>query len=143
MIFNNIQGINFNLTLMIIVFNKYRGTGNDFIIPDNRKELINPDDFAEAYAPAGTNVDFAEITDKGIYVRTSERGVEEESHSCGTVVTAAAIVSVRSGQIDTNPANIKTKGGNLSVSFKINEKNYSDIWLSGPATFDFEGMIEV
>jgi diaminopimelate epimerase len=273
MIFNNLQRINFNLTPMIIVFNKYQGTGNDFIIIDNRTEIINPGDSAlinrlcdrrfgigadglilisashqydfdmkyynsdgfestmcgnggrcssayaikekiagnnlifkaidgvhkavmegdiirlqmndvheprlingnyfintgsphcvsfrteinkidvnsegktirwsEDYAPAGTNVNFVEVREKGIYVRTYERGVEEETLSCGTGVTASAIASVLAGQIDTNPVSVITKGGNLSVSFKIDGKSITDIWLSGPATFVFEGMIKV
>ena len=98
---------------------------------------------SEDYAPAGTNVNFVEIIDNGIYVRTYERGVEEETLSCGTGVTASAIASVLSGQIDTIPVRVKAKGGNLSVSLRIDQENITDIWLSGPATFVFEGMIEV
>jgi len=79
----------------------------------------------------------------GIYVRTFERGVEEETLSCGTGVTASAIASVLAGQFDGSPVNVKTKGGNLSVSFNIVGKIISDIWLSGPATFVYEGMIKV
>ena len=95
------------------------------------------------YAPEGTNVNFVQIVEKGIYVRTFERGVEEETFSCGTGVTASAIASVFAGQIDTIPVNVMTKGGKLSVSFKVSGKSISEIWLSGPATFVFEGKIEV
>jgi diaminopimelate epimerase len=99
--------------------------------------------WSEEFSPEGTNVNFVEPEEGGIYVRTFERGVEEETLSCGTGVTASAIASVLSGHFDTNTVNVKTKGGNLSVSFSIIGKNVSDIWLSGPATFVFEGKIEV
>jgi len=79
----------------------------------------------------------------GIYVRTFERGVEEETLACGTGVTASAIATVLSGHLDTKTVRVRTKGGNLSVSFNISGKVISDIWLSGPATFVFEGEIEV
>jgi len=95
------------------------------------------------FAPGGTNVNFIELQGDGIYVRTFERGVEEETLSCGTGVTASAIVSVLSGHFDTNIIPVKTKGGDLSVSFKISGNNISDIWLSGPATFVFEGEVDV
>jgi diaminopimelate epimerase len=95
------------------------------------------------FAPHGTNVNFVELQKNGIYVRTFERGVEEETLSCGTGVTASAIVSVLSGHFDTNSVNVRTKGGDLSVSFNISGNNINDIWLSGPATFVFEGKIEV
>jgi diaminopimelate epimerase len=98
---------------------------------------------SEDYAPNGTNVNFVEIIEKGIYVRTFERGVEEETLSCGTGVTASAIASVLSGQIDTSPVKVITRGGNLEVSFRINGNVIEDIWLSGPATYVFEGMIKV
>ncbi|MDO9581006.1 MAG: diaminopimelate epimerase [Bacteroidales bacterium] len=273
MIFNILQRINNTLTLMIIVFNKYQGAGNDFIIIDNRKDIFNPDDsglinklcdrrfgigadglilisenlpndfemkyfnadgfestmcgnggrcsadfairtkiagkklvfkaidglhkaisedgiirlqmndvkyprivdgnyfidtgsphyvlfkknlnsfdvnsegkkirWSEKFAPVGTNVNFVEIEENSIYVRTFERGVEEETLSCGTGVTASAIASVLSGHIDTNNINVKTKGGYLTVSFNIFGESIHEIWLSGPATFVFEGKIEV
>lgn len=98
---------------------------------------------SDDYGPGGTNVNFVEIVDKGIYVRTFERGVEEETLSCGTGVTASAIASVLAGQFDGSPVNVKTKGGNLSVSFNLVGKSVTDIWLVGPATFVFEGTIEV
>jgi diaminopimelate epimerase len=99
--------------------------------------------WAEEFAPGGTNVNFVEIEKDGIYVRTFERGVEEETLSCGTGVTASAIASVLSGHLDTRNVNVRTKGGDLSVSFNITGKNITDIWLSGPATFVFKGEIEV
>ncbi len=95
------------------------------------------------FAPGGTNVNFVEPSADGIYVRTFERGVEDETLSCGTGVTASAIASVLKGHFDTNSINIRTKGGNLSVKMKIIKDKISDIWLSGPATFVFKGEIEV
>jgi diaminopimelate epimerase len=99
--------------------------------------------WSEDFAPAGTNVNFVEIIENGIYVRTFERGVEEETLSCGTGVTASAIASVLARQFDTVPVRVKTKGGNLEVSFKINGDLISEIWLSGPATFVYEGTVEI
>jgi diaminopimelate epimerase len=99
--------------------------------------------WSEDFAPGGTNVNFVEIEDNGIYVRTFERGVEEETLSCGTGVTASAIASVLSGHFDTKTVKVKTKGGNLSVSFNIYGNSISDIWLSGPATFVFKGEVDV
>jgi diaminopimelate epimerase len=99
--------------------------------------------WAEEFAPEGTNVNFVETVENGIYVRTFERGVEEETLSCGTGVTASAIASVLSGHVGSKTVSVKTLGGNLSVSFNIYGKVISDIWLSGPATFVYSGEIEV
>ncbi len=99
--------------------------------------------WSELFAPEGTNVNFVETEESGIYVRTFERGVEEETLSCGTGVTASAIASVLTGHFDTNNINIRTKGGNLSVSFELTGNSIHNIWLSGPATFVYEGRIEV
>jgi diaminopimelate epimerase len=99
--------------------------------------------WSDKFAPGGTNVNFAELTDSGIFVRTFERGVEEETLSCGTGVTASAIASVLSGHFKPGKINIETLGGKLSVEFRMEKDKITDIWLCGPATFVFEGNIEV
>jgi len=95
-----------------------------------------------SFAPYGTNVNFVEKTADGISVRTYERGVENETLSCGTGVTAAAISSKWESGHGKHKVNIKTPGGNLSVSFEIADKHISGICLSGPASFVFAGVLE-
>jgi diaminopimelate epimerase len=95
------------------------------------------------FSPGGTNVNFVELEADGIYVRTFERGVEEETLSCGTGVTASAIVSVLAGHFDTDNVNVRTRGGNLSVRFKLSGREITDVWLTGPASFVFEGRMEI
>ena len=76
-------------------------------------------------------------------VRTFERGVEDETLSCGTGVTASAIASVLSGHFVSSPVNVRTRGGNLKVEFNVTGNHITDIWLTGPATFVFEGKINI
>lgn len=95
------------------------------------------------FAPGGTNVNFVEVQESGIYVRTFERGVEDETLACGTGVTASAIATVLTGKTDKNSVNVRTRGGNLKVEFNIKGSEITDVWLSGPATFVFEGEIEI
>lgn len=92
----------------------------------------------------GINVNFVEsIGDDDIFVRTYERGVEDETLSCGTGVTAAALVSAHN-QRGFNRVEVKTQGGRLSVEFNKNsDTDFTDIWLIGPATFVFKGEIEI
>jgi len=99
--------------------------------------------WSDKFAPGGTNVNFAEVIDNGIFVRTFERGVEEETLSCGTGVTASAIAAVLSSHFKPGKINIETIGGKLSVEFRIDGDPVTDIWLSGPATFVFDGEIEI
>jgi diaminopimelate epimerase len=88
----------------------------------------------------GTNVNFIEVKDGFVHVRTYERGVEDETLSCGTGVTAAAITAKMSNRIEELPVKVITKGGNLEVDFEIDGPNAAkNIWLKGPATFVFEG----
>lgn len=89
----------------------------------------------------GTNVNFVEIKEEALYVRTYERGVEAETLSCGTGVTAAVISAATRLKSDNNSFAVRTHGGNLKVSFTQRNELFEEIWLEGPATFVFEGKL--
>jgi diaminopimelate epimerase len=100
--------------------------------------------YGKEFQKEGINVNFVEQTDEpdSIIVRTYERGVEDETLSCGTGVTAAALVCAHNDN-GFNGVEVKTKGGLLSVEYdKIND-SYKNIWLIGPAIKVFEGQIEI
>jgi len=97
----------------------------------------------EAFKPGGTNVNFVELlADNTLFVRTYERGVENETLSCGTGVTAAAIAASMKGYL--TPVRIKTMGGDLSVEFKSSHPGtFQEIFLVGPAKMVYEGDLEL
>lgn len=100
--------------------------------------------YSDAFRTQGINVNFVQQTvdpDK-IIVRTYERGVEDETYSCGTGVTAAALVCFHN-ENGYNRVDVKTKGGDLSVEFDRVDDSYRNIWLIGPAMKVFEGDIDV
>jgi len=99
--------------------------------------------FSDAFKPAGTNVNFIQQLDKNaIFVRTYERGVENETLSCGTGVTAAALASVSHQNI--SPVSVKTLGGDLTVEFKVShDGSFTEIFLIGPAKMVFHGVLEL
>ena len=96
-----------------------------------------------AYDPAGTNVNFVEVPADPTQpwpVRTYERGVEDETLSCGTGVTAVALAASAWGA--TSPVRLSTPGGELEVAFnKRPDGGFDNVWLSGPAVRVFEGNI--
>ncbi len=103
------------------------------------RSIRNSKDFSKE----GINVNFVEAENKHIIVRTYERGVEDETYSCGTGVTAAAIVFAHNEK-GFNRVEIKTKGGHLAVEFeKINDQEFRNVWLCGPAEFVYKGEINI
>jgi len=96
----------------------------------------------EPYYEAGTNVNFVEkIDDHTFGVRTYERGVEDETLSCGTGVTAVAIAMYAMGATANKVLTLKTKGGDLKVSFIEKDTAFKEVWLMGPATQVFKGTM--
>lgn len=100
--------------------------------------------YNEEFSEKGINVNFVEPVEEGeIFVRTYERGVEEETFSCGTGVTAAAIAFYHN-ETGFNNVIVHTRGGELSVEFDRQPENeYTNIWLSGPAEEVFSGEIKL
>jgi diaminopimelate epimerase len=99
---------------------------------------------SEPYVKEGINVNFVEhVDDDEIYVRTYERGVENETLSCGTGVTAAALACYHN-ETGFNGVMVRTRGGKLNVEYdRVDDNFYKNIWLSGPAEKVFEGDIDV
>ncbi len=99
---------------------------------------------AARFAPGGTNVNFVQrIGGDRLFVRTYERGVEDETLSCGTGVTAAAIAAAGTATGRFN-MDIETPGGFLNVRFVKNAWDTAhDVVLSGPASFVFKGDVRI
>jgi len=97
--------------------------------------------YNERFKAEGTNVNFMEyVDDSHVKVATYERGVEDETYSCGTGSVACAIVHAL--QHSTQTINIQTKGGDLLVKLQQNENHsFSNIWLCGNAITVFQGIL--
>ncbi|GAB3782573.1 diaminopimelate epimerase [Spirosoma horti] len=100
--------------------------------------------YSDSFHPGGTNVNYAQVlADDTVFVRTYERGVEDETYSCGTGVTAVALAAHQQLAM-TGPVAIKTIGGNLRVSFNQSaDGKFDTIYLIGPAKRVFAGSITV
>lgn len=100
--------------------------------------------YSPEFEKEGINVNFVEQLDEPdkILVRTYERGVENETYSCGTGVTAAALVCHHNDN-GFNRVEVQTLGGHLSVEFDVIRDGYHNVWLNGPAEKVFDGTIEI
>jgi diaminopimelate epimerase len=98
--------------------------------------------YNDRYKQEGINVNFVQLLPDGIRIRTYERGVENETLSCGTGATASALATAEKDGIQTTK--VKVEGGELSIAFnKTGDQHFTDIWLIGPAQFVYKGTIEI
>ena len=96
---------------------------------------------SEPYKKEGINVNFvSKISDNEVFVRTYERGVEDETYSCGTGVTASCLTFM--DEFGGGEVSVKTLGGNLKVYAEKYEAGFRNIWLEGPAEYVFEGVFK-
>lgn len=95
---------------------------------------------AQRYSPGGTNVNFIEEKQGRLLIRTFERGVEDETLSCGTGAVASALVwAYRKHAHGKHVQYLETKGGNLEVDFTLDGHGFNNIWLIGPAVHVMDG----
>ncbi|MBU0485098.1 MAG: diaminopimelate epimerase [Proteobacteria bacterium] len=107
------------------------------------------------FQPAGTNVNFVMLPQNEMYVRTYERGVEDETMACGTGAVASALIAALHGHV-TSPAKVTTSGGEqLIIHFSLvdqpagqisdasrHEQRITEVYLEGPARFIYEGNLD-
>lgn len=98
--------------------------------------------YNKPFTSEGINVNFVEVNKETLFVRTYERGVENETLSCGTGVIAAALAYAYRER-ESGFVNIKTRGGDLKVGFINNNDSFSNISIEGPANFVFKGETEI
>lgn len=100
--------------------------------------------YSDLYGKVGSNVNFVnQLSENHFALRTFERGVEDETLSCGTGATATAIAMNAIGKTNSNAIDINVEGGKLKVTFEKSEKGFEKVFLIGPATFVFEGTITI
>ena len=110
----------------------------DYKVFENGNKIRN----SASYCKEGINVNFVEeLAENEIFVRTYERGVEDETFSCGTGVTAAALVYLKNK--NQGSVNVQVLGGNLKVYAEQDGEIFKNIWLEGPAKHVFKGKINL
>jgi len=99
--------------------------------------------YSDLYGKVGSNVNFVhQENDDTFSLRTYERGVEDETLSCGTGATAAAIAMHAIGKTKSETIHLNVEGGKLDVSFHVGHNKFTDVFLIGPAEFVFKGTVE-
>ena len=99
--------------------------------------------YNQIYIEKGINVNFVEDQGDHLFVRTYERGVEDETYACGTGVTAVAMAMAKhKNQIGHLQTNIKVLGGDLKITFDYDGHTFTNVFLCGPAKLVYEGKVD-
>ena len=134
----NTDGNDFVLNTGSPHYVKYVEMLNNYNVYKTGNEIRN----SETYKKEGINVNFVEkLSDKELFVRTYERGVEDETYSCGTGVTAAALTFMKNN--NQTFVGVKVMGGQLKVYAEKDGEGFKNIWLEGPAVQVFKGDINL
>ena len=134
----NTDGNDFVLNTGSPHYIKYVEMLNNYNVYKTGNEIRN----SETYKKEGINVNFVEkLSDKELFVRTYERGVEDETYSCGTGVTAAALTFMKNN--NQTFVGVKVMGGQLKVYAEKDGEGFKNIWLEGPAVQVFKGDINL
>jgi diaminopimelate epimerase len=96
--------------------------------------------YSEKFHPNGTNVNFVELRDNEVFVRTYERGVEDETLSCGTGVAATAIATYF--KTGNTKINVHSPGGDFRVDIEKKGDIFTNIVLHAPVKIVFEGTLK-
>lgn len=100
--------------------------------------------YSDEFKKEGVNVNFITIEgEDNLAIRTYERGVEDETLSCGTGVTAAALSVAYEKGLSEGTLNVKSRGGDLQVQFEREGDGFKQVWLEGPAEMVFSGEFEI
>lgn len=99
--------------------------------------------YSDMYGKAGSNVNFVHQENEDTFsLRTYERGVEDETLSCGTGATAVAIAMKAIGKTNAESVNLNVEGGKLTVTFHETDGKFTEVFLKGPAQFVYKGTAE-
>lgn len=108
-----------------------------FNVFENGKQIRNND----IYKAKGINVNFVEDKGDHLFVRTFERGVEDETFACGTGVTAVAMAMAQQKEPGYIETPVKVLGGKLQINFDYDGSKFTNVFLCGPAEKVFEGSL--
>lgn len=112
----------------------------DYDVFHNGASIRNND----IYGEKGINVNFVEKEAEGYFLRTFERGVEDETLACGTGATAAAMaMAIQEEQEGFIEIPIRVLGGQLYISFTKETNHFKEVHLKGPAEFVFKGEFKI
>lgn len=156
--FHNAKIFQQNIQLQMIDVKKIKKFSDDFILntgsPHYVKFIKNINNF-DVYKYGklirysqnfieGINVNFVEeIANNILFIRTYERGVEKETLSCGTGITASVLAFAYKNLIENGKIKVHSLGGELFVYFKKKNEIFKNIWLEGEAKLIFEGQIKI
>lgn len=111
----------------------------EFPVFELGKEIRDSRDFA----PAGTNVNFIQILDQKVFIRTYERGVENETLACGTGSAASALICYTIYGIPPPVYLVSRSGDELIVDFNVENQKVKELSLTGPAKVNFTGELNI